>query len=143
MAAGPRPDAAGASGRSGAGGAGPRWLAAAVVLAEAAAFLALAGGEVVALVRDRATAAAPPAVFFAGCALGLAWCARGLVRRESWSRGPLLAAQLLLVALAWSYRQPYPVLSLAVAAAAVLTLVLLILPATTHALGDPGGDETA
>ncbi len=139
----PRPEAddAGSRGTAGPGSGGPRWLAAAIVLVEAAAFLALTGGEVVALVRDGAAAAAPPAVFFAACALGLAWCARGLVQRESWSRGPLLAAQLLLLALAWSYRQPYPVLAVAVATAAVLTLALLVLPSTTRALAEPRGDE--
>ena len=73
-------------------------------------------------------------LFFAACGVGLGWSARGLARRESWSRGPLLVTQLLLLALAWSYYRPYPLVAALVAGLAVAALLLLVLPATTRAL---------
>ena len=73
-------------------------------------------------------------LFFAACGLGLGWSAWALARRESWSRGPLLVAQLLLLALAWSHRSPYPLAATVIAGLAVIALVLLVLPTTTRAL---------
>lgn len=46
-----------------------------------------------------------------------------------------MAAQLLLVAIAWSYRQPYP--ASVVAVVACTTPVMVLHPATTGALTDP------
>ncbi len=112
-----------ASRRPDAGAAWPALAAAGIGGLEALGFLVLA-----------AVVLGASGLFFAACGLGLGWSARGLTRRESWSRGPLLVAQLLLLALAWSYHRPYPLVAALVAGIAVVALVLLVLPATTRAL---------
>ncbi len=112
-----------ASRRPDAGAAWPALAAAGIGGLEALGFLVLA-----------AVVLGASGLFFAACGLGLGWSARGLARHESWSRGPLLVAQLLLLAVAWSYHRPFPLVAALVAGVAVVALVLLVLPATTRAL---------
>ena len=65
------------------------------------------------------------ALFFAACGLGLGWAARGLWQVQSWSRGPVVVAQLLTAGVAWSTRSvPWLAVLLALWALAVLVLVL-------------------
>ncbi|MDQ3103969.1 MAG: hypothetical protein M3Q87_01870 [Actinomycetota bacterium] len=112
-------------------------VAAGLAATEGIAFLALGVSQVVAVrpgggsggVEGPMAGAVAGAVFFWVCAAGLGWSALGLLRGHSWSRGPLLAAQLLLLAIAWTYRQPYPGWAAVLAAGAGLCLVLLAVTA--------------
>lgn len=117
----------------------PAGTAAGLAAAEGLGFLALAVGQLV--LGDARGPGFAVAAFFAVCAAGLLWCAAGVVRRQSWSRGPLVAAQLLLLAIAWSYRQPYPGWAAALAVTAAACLGLLLAPATgrrVNARPEPG-----
>lgn len=110
--------------------------AAAVAALESGGFVALAVAELSVLVAERVSVAVTTTAFFGVCGVALGWCARGLHRLEPWARGPLVVAQLLLLAIAWTYSRPYAAAAAAVAVLAVVGLVLLLHPATTHALSD-------
>ena len=71
-----------------------------------------------------------------GAALGL--CAWALTRLRSWSRAPLVLAQLIQLGLAWNSRGGAPLgLTLALAVVAVAVLVGIFHPASVRALGEP------
>jgi len=113
----------------------PRFVAVAVCIVEGALLAALTAVQVVALVADRSLVAVPVALFFGVSAGAVWWCARGLALAESWSRGPLVATQLLMLALTWSYHRPYPVAAALLAVAACAALAGLVSPSTTRSLG--------
>lgn len=119
--------------------AAPHWLriAAALVAVEAVGLLAYAVAEAASISSGRAALGLSTAVFFGVYALGLCLAARGLLRRASWSRGPVVFSQLVQLGVAWNLRstEVWPVaVGLATLAAVVLTAVLA--PATTRALGE-------
>lgn len=113
----------------------PRFVAIAVSTVEGALLAALAVVQVAALVADRSLVAVPVALFFGVCASAVLWCARGLALAESWSRGPLVATQLLVLALTWTYHRPYPAVAALLAIAACVALAGLVWPSTTRSLG--------
>jgi len=113
-----------------------RLVAAGLAAAEGVALLVLVGGQLVEVVSERAFAGVPVAVFFAACAAAVLWCARGLAVGESWSGGPLVATQLLLLALSWSYYPAYPLAALVVGTDAGVALVGLVL-ARSAVVADP------
>lgn len=115
--------------------------AAAIVGLEAGASLALGVAELVRLEPSRAVVAATTGAFFFLYAVGLAAAARALARLRSWSRGPVVLAQLIQLGVAWSFRGAstnWVAGVLAVPAVAVLCIVLA--PTTTTALY--GGRES-
>lgn len=119
----------------------PRLVAAVLVGVEGAALAGLAIAELVTVITEGPLSGVPVVVFFATCSAAVLWSVRGLVRGESWSRGPLVAVQLLLLALSWSYHRPYPVPSYVAAGMAAVVLAALLLPSTTRALS--GRDDAA
>ena len=106
-------------------------MAAGLVGAEGLALLAVAVAEVLALSGSRLDLGLTTAVFFLVCGAGLGWAARGLWQRLSWARGPTVAAQMLVLGLAWSTRS-VPWLALLLAAWALAVLVLVLRPAATE-----------
>jgi hypothetical protein len=116
--------------------AAPRLIAAGLAAAEGLGFCALLVAELLAVGSGPVGVVVPAALFFGLCGAGLLWCARGLVAADSWSRGPVVAAQLLLLAIAWSYHRPYPEAAAALAVGAGICLVLLVLPSTSRELAD-------
>ena len=76
-------------------------LAAGLVALEAVGLIALAVAEIVNLDWDHPAAGVTQAVFFLLYAAGLALCARGLLRLSSWTRGPIVVAQLIELGVAW------------------------------------------
>lgn len=121
----------------------PRFVSVALAVAEGIALLVVAVGESVALVAGGTAAALPVAAFFTACSAAVLWCARGLARGQSWSRGPLVATQLLLLALSWTYHRPYPVVAVTTVAVAVVALVGLVLPSTTRTLSESSDTSRA
>lgn len=106
-------------------------IAAALVGVEALALLAYAAAEAASVSAGRAALGVSTAVFFCLCGLGLGLAARGLLRREAWSRGPVVFSQLVQLGVAWNLRgtQFWPVaLALATVAAVVLAAVLVPAP---------------
>lgn len=113
------------------------WTAASLVLLEGLALLVLAVAELTSVSAERVGLGVSTAVFFLVLGGGLCAAAYGLVRRVSWSRGPVVFAQLIQLGMAWSLRDVAPlavVMALAVVALAVLGCI--VAPATTASLAD-------
>jgi hypothetical protein len=108
---------------------------AALVALEALALLALAVAAVATLHSNRLLLGATNAAFFCAYGAGLAVCARGLLRLRSWSRGPVVLAQLIQLGIAWSFASRATAwLSVVLAVSAVLVLAVVLAPSTTTAL---------
>jgi len=80
------------------------------------------------------------AVFFVLAAAALGLCVAGLWRLSSWSRAPIVLAQLIMLGLAWDVREDAALASilLVVALAAV---VAILHPASLRALDHGSGDD--
>jgi hypothetical protein len=110
-------------------------VAAGVVALEAVALLGVGTVELVSLNSSRVGLGVTTAVFFLACAFGLGIAARGLSRAQSWSRGPVVAAQLLVLGVAWSTRST-PVVAVPLAVCGLAVLVLVLRRASTEALSE-------
>jgi hypothetical protein len=106
-----------------------------VVALEAVGLVALAVAEFVNLDPARPSGGIVTGAFFLTYALGLALCARGLLHLRSWTRGPVVLAQLIELGVAWSFfgNETYW-LSVLLAVPAVAVLVVMFSPSTTEAL---------
>jgi hypothetical protein len=120
------------------------WLAAGLVALEAVGLIVLAVAEIVSIDPDRPSVGATTAAFFLLYAAGLAFSARGLLRLSSWTRGPIVLAQLIELGVAWSFRGGETTwVSVLLAIPAVIVLVVMFAPATTVALyGHRLSDDT-
>ena len=107
-------------------------VAAFLVALQAAGLLALAVLELASLSGARLALGITTAVFFAAVGLGVGGCALGLARARSWARGPVVAAELLQLLTAWSFRDN-GLVALALAGLAALVLVCVLHPASTRA----------
>jgi hypothetical protein len=119
-------------------------LAAGLVALEAAGLVALAVAEIVNTDSDRPSVGVTTALFFFLYAAGLGFCARGLLRLSSWTRGPIVLAQLIELGVAWSFRGGDTTwVSVLLAIPAVIVLVVMFAPSTTVALyGHRLSDDT-
>jgi hypothetical protein len=109
--------------------------AAIIVAVEALGAFAFGVAELITLDSNRLSVGVTTSAFFLLYAVGLAAAARGLVRLNGWSRGPIVLAQLIQLGVAWSFHgnsTDWVAILLAVPAVAVLVVVLA--PATTDAL---------
>ncbi len=110
-------------------------VAAGLVGLEALGLLGLAVGELVNINPSRPGAGISIAVFFMLYAGGLAACTRGLLRLRSWSRGPVVLAQLIELGIAWSFRGGSTTwVAILLAVPALVVLAVVFSPSTTQAL---------
>lgn len=73
--------------------------------------------------------------FFLGAGAALGWCAWALWRVRRWARGPVVMAQLILLGLAWNFRDASTiVLPVSLALVALVVIAGLLHPATTQVL---------
>lgn len=108
---------------------------AALVALEAVALLVLAVSALLTMHGDRVVLGATNAAFFCAYGAGLGVCARGLLQLRSWSRGPVVLAQLIQLGIAWSFAGTGTAwLTVALAVPAVLVLGVVLAPSTTSAL---------
>lgn len=106
-----------------------------VVAVEALTLIILGVAEILSVEGDRAGLGVSTAVFFLVIGGGLAWCVRGLWRRASWVRGPVVLAQLIALGLAWNFRTVSPkVIAIGLLIVGLVGLVAILSPATTAAL---------
>ncbi|MXG91705.1 hypothetical protein [Nocardioides flavescens] len=112
----------------------PLLAAAAVVALEAAALVVLGVLELVHLSGGRVTLAVTTTAFFWLVGAGLGACAVALTRLSSWARGPVVAAELILVLTAFSTWGGSRQWALGMLAAAGVALVGVLHPASTAAL---------
>lgn len=119
----------------------PLLVAAAVVLAEALVFVGYGVAELLHLTGKRVVMGLSTSLFFVICGVALGACAWGLTRVRVWARGPVLLAQLMLLGLAWNFRDSETILvSVALAVPAVVVGAGMLHPRTLAALnGDEGG----
>ncbi len=112
-------------------------LAAALVTGEGLVLLGYGIAEFASVTPGRVALGVSTATFFCVTALGLLLAGRGLWRRASWSRGPVVLAQLLALGVAWSLKDTHlRPLSVGLGVVAIVVLVAVLAPATTAALGD-------
>ncbi|MEX0429482.1 hypothetical protein AB3X52_17835 [Nocardioides sp. DS6] len=114
-------------------------VAAALAAAEAAALIVLAILQFVSLGDGGTGVAVAWAVFFLLCAVGLGWCARGLLLLDSWARAPIVLAQLIMLGLAWDGRHRVG-LAIVLAVVAIAALVAVFHPASLNALENDDQD---
>jgi hypothetical protein len=117
-------------------------VASVVTLLEAVGVVAFAVVELANLDPDRPSVALTSGAFFLLYAAGLGVAARGLYRLQSWARSMIAMAQLIQLALAWSFRGGETgLVSWVLAVPSVVVLMLLFAPPTTEALfGRPEDD---
>ncbi len=115
----------------------PPPLVAAAALAFIEGVLTLLFGitEAVDVDLQRLTMGVTTAVFFIAYGATLIACAWGLNALRSWSRGPVLLAQLIWLGLAWNFRHGDTLpIAIALAVTAVLVLAGLLHPRSMDAL---------
>jgi hypothetical protein len=110
-------------------------LAAALILAEAGVLVALAVAELVTLDAGRVGLGLTNAVFFTLYALGLGFCARGLLKLSRWTRSPIVMTQIIQLGVAWSFYGHDTVwLTAILGVVAVAVLAIMLAPTTTTLL---------
>ncbi len=124
-------------------------IAALLVAGQVGILIALAVVELVSLDPDHPSVALTTAVFYLLFAVGLGFAAWGLAGLHSWSRGPVVLAQLIAMGVGWSFNGGSTVWVTAVLFVwAIAVLAIVFSPSTTTALyghrgGDDGDDTTA
>lgn len=120
----------------------PLLAAASLVAVEGLFLLGYAVLEVASVDADRVAVAATTGIFFLASGAGLLLCARGLSRRRSWARSPVVLAQLIQLGVAWSFRGgETTIVALVLAAVAAIVLVGIFHPASIAALEAADGDQ--
>jgi hypothetical protein len=118
-------------------------MAAALLAFEALIGLGYAALEVGQVRMTRAAVGVGVAILMAGFGLLLLVVARGVFRGKRWSRGPAVAAQLILLPIAWSFRGGATTwVSVALAVVAIAVLVGVLHPRSTAVFIGPPADQT-
>ena len=113
----------------------PLVAAASLVVVEAVLLVLQGAAELVALSGERLAMGVTTSAFFVAYGAGLVVCAWAVNRRRSGARAPIVVAQLIQLAVAWSFTggSTIPV-AIGLAVLAVLVLVGLFHPASIDAL---------
>jgi hypothetical protein len=124
------------------GAPAPLVVAAGLTLVEGLLTVMYGIGEAVHVTSDRVTMGVTTAVFFVAYGAAMVLCAWGLNRLATWSRGPVLLAQLIWLGLAWNFRTGDTLpLAIALAVPAAIVLVGMLLPSSVDALEHGPRDE--
>ena len=120
----------------------PRPLLGAAVLVglEGLLLCVLAALEVAAMDSGRLALGITTTLFFLALGVGLLFCARGLLRVQSWARGPVLALELIGVLLSFSFwGGETTVAAVVILLVSLAVLVGVLHPASTRALAADEG----
>jgi hypothetical protein len=118
-------------------------VAASLTAVEAVLLLIYAVAELFNLSPGKAAVTLTTAVFFALYGGALLFCAWGLVGGRSWSRSPVVLAQLIQLGLAWSFRGgDTTVVAVVLAVVSLVVIVGVLHPASLAHLDDPPEPES-
>ncbi|WP_156887166.1 hypothetical protein [Nocardioides sp. CF8] len=118
----------------------PLVTAASVTAVEGLVLVCLAVLEVASLTGGRLTMGLTTAVFFAAFGLLLLACGWLITRGHTWTRGPILLAQLIALGLAWNLRGGETTLiSVAIGVVALIVIAGMLHPASIEAINDADG----
>jgi hypothetical protein len=113
-------------------------VAAGLTLVEGLLTVLFGISEIVNLDSDRLVMGMSTAVFFLAYGGVLLVCARGLHTVRSWARGPVLLSQLILLGLAWGFKDGDTlVIAIVLAITAAIVLAGLLHPRSIDALEHP------
>jgi hypothetical protein len=115
----------------------PLVVAASLVAVEAVLLVLQGVAEVISVSGERLAMGLTTTLFFLVYGVGLAFCAWALSRLHSWARAPIVVAQLIQLAVAWSFfgGSTTPV-AIGLTVLAVLVLAGIFHPASIDALAD-------
>lgn len=113
----------------------PLLVAAALVFLQGLFTMLFGISEVVHLSSARVLMGATTAVFFVAYGAALGFCAWGMRALRTWSRGPVLLAELIWLGLAWNLRNSsVEVVAIALGVSALLVLAGLLHPRSIEVL---------
>ena len=117
------------------GAPAPLVTAAGLTLVEGLLTVMYGVGEAVHITSDRVVMGVTTSIFFVVYGAAMIVCAWGLNRLRTWARGPVLLAQLILLGLAWNFREgdTLPV-AIGLAVPAAIVLLGMLLPSSVDAL---------
>jgi len=117
------------------GAPAPLVTAAGLTLVEGLLTVMYGVGEAVHITSDRVVMGVTTSIFFVAYGAAMIVCAWGLNRLRTWARGPVLLAQLILLGLAWNFREgdTLPV-AIGLAVPAAIVLLGMLLPSSVDAL---------
>lgn len=117
------------------GAPAPLLVVAALVFLQGLFTVLFALSEAVHLSTGRVLMGATTTLFFLAYGVALGFCAWGVRRQRTWSRGPVLLAQLIWLGLAWNLRDSsVQVVAVVIGVSAVLVLAGLLHPRSIEAL---------
>ena len=117
------------------GAPAPLAVAAGMTLVEGLLIAFFGITELVDLDSDRLVMGLTTSVFFLAYGAVLLVCARGLHTVRSWARGPVLLSQLILLGLAWNFKDGHTLpIAIGLALAAAIVLAGLLHPRSIDAL---------
>jgi hypothetical protein len=135
----PEPDPTTRSPYSRYGAPAPLAVAAGMTFIEGLLTVLFGVTELVSIDSDRLVMGLSTSVFFLAYGGVLLACARGLHTVRSWARGPVLLSQLILLGLAWSFKDGSTLpIAIGLALAAALVLAGLLHPRSIDALERAG-----
>ena len=115
----------------------PLLVAASLAIVEAIVLVVQGLVEIFALSGDRVAMGVTTTRFFVLYGASLAFCAWAVTRLRSWARSPIVVAQLIQLAVAWSFvGGSTTLIGVALGLVAVLVLAGLFHPASIDALAD-------
>lgn len=113
----------------------PLLVAAALVFLQALFTVVFGLSEVIHLTSGRVLMGATTALFFVAYGVALGFCAWGMRALRTWSRGPVLLAELIWLGLAWNLRHSsVGAVAVAVGISALVVLAGMLHPRSVEAL---------
>lgn len=113
----------------------PLVVAASLVAVEGLVLAMLGILELFSLSSDRVVMGVTTTLFFVAYGAFLVACGWSVNRRRSWARSPIVLTQLIMLGLAWNYRD-VPVLAAGLAIVALVVVVGMLHPDSIEALSD-------
>lgn len=115
----------------------PLLVAASLVAVEGLMMVILAVIELGNLSSDRATMGITTTAFFVLYGALLLLCAWSVTHQRAWARSPIVLTQLIMLGLAWNFRDGGTVaIAIAIAVVAVIVVAGILHPASIEALSD-------